>query len=84
MRELKLDKQQKADMVSAIRTFLATELDLDIGGLQAEMLVDQLSDIVAPVFYNRGLQDAHTAVLRRMEDAAGDIDVLEKHVPRRL
>lgn len=30
------------------------------------------------LFYNQGLKDAHAAILRRLEDAAGDIDVLEK------
>jgi uncharacterized protein (DUF2164 family) len=34
------------------------------------------------VFYNQGLRDAHAAILRRLEDAAGDIDVLEKPKPR--
>ncbi|SCX30329.1 hypothetical protein DSM25558_4936 [Agrobacterium sp. DSM 25558] len=83
MKDVVLEKQQKADMVSATCAHLAEEFDLDIGALQAEMLVDKLGEILGPVYYNQGLQDAHAAMLRRMEDAAADIDVLEKHVPRR-
>lgn len=83
MRDPVVEKQQKADMVSAARAFLSEELDTEIGALQAEMMVDRLGEILGPMFYNWGLQDAHAAMLRRMEDAAADIDVLEKHIPRR-
>ncbi|WP_284776407.1 DUF2164 family protein [Agrobacterium sp. lyk4-40-TYG-31] len=83
MKDLVIEKQQKAEMISATRAFLAEELDIDIGALQAEMLVDRLREILGPFFYNQGLLDAHAAILRRMEDAAADIDVLEHHPPRR-
>jgi uncharacterized protein (DUF2164 family) len=46
------------------------------------MLLDFLSAELGPRFYNRGLNDALTAVTRRMEDAASDIDILEKTVPK--
>lgn len=82
MVDVVIDKQQKLVMVSTTRAFLSDELDLDIGALQAEMLIDRLAEILGPVFYNQGLRDAHDAVRRRMEDAAADIDVLEKHVLR--
>ncbi|NTJ42763.1 DUF2164 domain-containing protein [Agrobacterium larrymoorei] len=75
---MKLDKQQKADFISAVQSFLVNELDVEISGLQSEMLLDHLADVVGPAFYNKGLRDAHAAVLRRLDDAAGDIDVLEQ------
>lgn len=83
MVDVVIDKQQKIVMVSTTRAFLADELDLDIGTLQAEMLIDRLAEVLGPVFSNQGLRDAHDAVRRRMEDAAADIDVLEKYVLRR-
>ncbi|KXG86030.1 DUF2164 domain-containing protein [Agrobacterium bohemicum] len=83
MKDLKLEKQQKADMVTALRGFLTDELDVDIGALQVDMLVDHLAEVIGPVFYNKGLRDAHEAVLQRMEYAAADIDLLERTVPRR-
>lgn len=83
MKDLVIEKQQKADMISATRAFLSDELDMEIGALQAEMLVDRLGEILGPVFYNQGLMHAHAAMLRRMEDAAADIDLLERHLPRR-
>ena len=83
MVDVVIDKQQKIVMVSTTRAFLADELDHDIGTLQAEMLIDRLAEVLGPVFSNQGLRDAHDAVRRRMEDAAADIDVLEKYVLRR-
>ncbi|MES5099659.1 DUF2164 family protein [Agrobacterium sp. BA1120] len=83
MKDLKLEKQQKADMVLALRSYLADELDVEIGALQVEILVDHLAEVIGPVFYNKGLRDAHEAVLQRLEYAAADIDLLERSVPRR-
>lgn len=83
MKDLKLEKQQKAEMVLALRHYLANELDVEIGALQVDILVDHLAEVIGPVFYNKGLRDAHEAVLQRMEYAAADIDLLERTVPRR-
>ncbi|KQQ61505.1 MULTISPECIES: DUF2164 family protein [Rhizobium/Agrobacterium group] len=83
MKDLKLEKQQKTDMVLALRHYLTQELDVEIGALQVEILVDHLAEVIGPVFYNKGLRDAHEAVLQRMEYAAADIDLLERSIPRR-
>lgn len=82
MSRIEFNKQEKADLVSRIRKHLRDELDCEISGLQGEMLLDFLSAELGPRFYNRGLSDALTAVTRRMEDAASDIDILEKTVPK--
>lgn len=82
MSRIEFNKQEKADLVSRIRNHLRDELDCEISGLQGEMLLDFLSAELGPRFYNRGLHDALTAVTRRMEDAASDIDILEKTVPK--
>lgn len=78
--ELKVDKQQKAAMTKLVRDYLVSELDVDISGLQSEMLVDHLAQVIGPQFYNQGLRDAQAVILRRMDDAASDIDVLEQHL----
>lgn len=76
--ELKVDKQQKAAMTKLVRDYLVNELDVDISGLQSEMLVDHLAQVIGPQFYNQGLREAQAVILRRMDDAASDIDVLEQ------
>ncbi|MFF2319907.1 DUF2164 domain-containing protein [Agrobacterium sp. NPDC058088] len=77
-----LEKQEKADLAVRIRAYLARETEAEIGLLQAEIFVDFLAEEMGYVFYNQGLKDAHTAILRRLDDAAADIDVLEKAKPR--
>ncbi|NTC83297.1 DUF2164 domain-containing protein [Agrobacterium tumefaciens] len=73
-----LEKQDRAELAARVREYLARETETEIGLLQAEIFVDFLAEEVGYVFYNQGLKDAHAAILRRLEDAAGDIDVLEK------
>ena len=77
-----LEKQDRAVLAARVREYLARETETEIGLLQAEIFVDFLAEEVGYVFYNQGLKDAHAAILRRLEDAAGDIDVLEKPKPR--
>ena len=77
-----LEKQEKAALAARVRDYLAREAEAEIGLLQAEIFVDFLAEELGYVFYNRGLRDAQAAILRRLEDAAGDIDVLEKPKPR--
>ena len=73
-----LEKQEKAVLAARIKDYLARETETEMGLLQAEIFVEFLAEEVGSVFYNQGLKDAHAAILRRLEDAAGDIDVLEK------
>ncbi|WP_333899981.1 DUF2164 domain-containing protein [Agrobacterium pusense] len=77
-----LEKQEKAALAARVRDYLAREAETEIGLLQAEIFVDFLAEELGYVFYNQGLRDAQAAILRRLEDAAGDIDVLEKPKPR--
>ncbi|AUC10135.1 DUF2164 domain-containing protein [Rhizobium pusense] len=77
-----LEKQEKAALAARVRNYLAREAEAEIGLLQAEIFVDFLAEELGYVFYNQGLRDAQAAILRRLEDAAGDIDVLEKPKPR--
>jgi len=77
-----LEKQEKAALAARVRDYLAREAEAEIGLLQAEIFVDFLAEELGYVFYNQGLRDAQAAILRRLEDAAGDIDVLEKPTPR--
>ncbi|WFN85298.1 DUF2164 domain-containing protein [Agrobacterium pusense] len=77
-----LEKQEKAALAARVRDYLAREAEAEIGLLQAEIFVDFLAEELGYMFYNQGLRDAQAAILRRLEDAAGDIDVLEKPKPR--
>ncbi|MBY4587988.1 DUF2164 domain-containing protein [Rhizobium redzepovicii] len=77
MKKIEFSKDEKAEIVSRIRAYFDRELD-PIGALPAEFLLDFFAEETGPYFYNRGLRDAQAALLKRMEDLAKDIHLLER------
>jgi uncharacterized protein (DUF2164 family) len=77
MKKIEFSKEEKAEIVSLIRAYFDRELD-PIGALPAEFLLDFFAEEVGPYFYNRGLRDAHAALLKRLEDVGEDIHLLER------
>ncbi|MBY5581572.1 DUF2164 domain-containing protein [Rhizobium leguminosarum] len=77
MKKTEFSKEEKAEIVSRIRAYFDRELD-PIGSLPAEFLLDFFVEEIGPYVYNRGLRDAQAALLKRMEDMAEDIHLLER------
>ncbi|MCW1409937.1 DUF2164 domain-containing protein [Rhizobium sp. 1AS11] len=77
MKKIEFSKEEKAEIVSRIRAYFDRELD-PIGALSAEFLLDFFIEEIGPYVYNRGLKDAQAALLKRMEDMAEDIHLLER------
>ncbi|MBX5137465.1 MULTISPECIES: DUF2164 domain-containing protein [Rhizobium] len=77
MQKIEFSREEKAEIVSRIRAYFDRELD-PIGTLPAEFLLDFFTEEIGPYFYNRGLRDAQAALLKRMEDVAEDIHLLER------
>ncbi|MBB4249798.1 DUF2164 domain-containing protein [Rhizobium sp. BK008] len=78
MKKIEFSKEAKAAIVSSIRRYFEAELDQPIGVLPAEFLLDFFADEIGAHYYNQGLRDAHAALLRKMEDLAEDIYLLER------
>ncbi|MDC7741610.1 DUF2164 domain-containing protein [Rhizobium binxianense] len=78
MKKIEFSKESKAAIVSSIRRYFEAELDQPIGALPAEFLLDFFADEIGAHYYNQGLRDAHAALLRKMEDLAEDIYLLER------
>ncbi|ANM11399.1 MULTISPECIES: DUF2164 domain-containing protein [unclassified Rhizobium] len=77
MKKIEFSKDEKAEIVARIRAYFDRELD-PIGALPAEFLLDFFAEEIGPYFYNRGLRDAQAALLKRIEDLAEDIHLLER------
>ncbi|OWV74120.1 hypothetical protein ATY75_07445 [Rhizobium sp. N122] len=77
MKKIEFSKDEKAEIVLRIRAYFDRELD-PIGALPAEFLLDFFAEEIGPYFYNRGLRDAQAALLKRVEDLAEDIHLLER------
>lgn len=81
MDKIEFSKAERAALSEAIRHYFAKELDQEIGGLQAELFLDFLTETLGPVFYNRGLLDTEAAMLKKMDDLSDAIRMLEKPLP---
>ena len=77
-----IDKPDRELLARALKTYLAAELDVEIGGLDAEFLLDFMAERIGPRFYNQGLRDAATALAKRMDVLTEALEELERPIPR--
>jgi uncharacterized protein (DUF2164 family) len=78
MAEIKFTKDEKAVIVRKIQLYFTEELKQEIGGFDAEFLLDFFSDEVGSYFYNRGLYDAQAALSNKLDDLSEAIYQLER------
>ncbi|MCP5180424.1 MAG: DUF2164 domain-containing protein [Pseudomonadales bacterium] len=78
MADITFSKAEKEILVRKIRLYFSEELKQDIGGFDAEFLLDFFAAEIGVYFYNRGLYDAQAVLERRMEDINEAIFELEK------
>lgn len=80
MSDIKFTKDETDQLVSKIKKYFNDELDQDIGGFEAEFLIDFFAKEIGAHFYNRGLSDAHTLFSEKAEELGYLIQELEKPV----
>ena len=68
MKPIDLSREARAAAAARLQAWLKDELDQEVGGLQAEMLLDELAAELGPLFYKRGVADARAVVAARAED----------------
>ncbi|MCK7615679.1 DUF2164 domain-containing protein [Roseibium sediminicola] len=83
MTELKLDKDVRTRLAHQIKRYLDEDLDIDIGNMDAEMLMDFLTPTLGAHFYNLGLKDAQALFARKADDINDEIYALEQQVEER-
>lgn len=65
---IKLTKEKREDMVSAIKYYFLKERDEEIGDLASNIVLDFIVEELAPEFYNQGVYDSHKYMSDRIED----------------
>lgn len=65
---IRLSREQKAEMVSAIQNYFRAERDEELGSLAASLLLSFIVEELAPAFYNQGVNDAYRYACERNED----------------
>jgi uncharacterized protein (DUF2164 family) len=78
MTEITFSQDQKARMVSKIKAYFEDELQQEIGGFEAEFLIDFFATELGPHFYNRGLFDALQVLTEKMDEVGYVMQELEK------
>lgn len=72
----RLSEDEKEKAKEALIYFFEKERDQQIGLIAAEEILNFFLEQVGPKLYNKGLQDAKTAVQNRMEELDYDISAL--------
>ncbi|MBQ0753120.1 MAG: DUF2164 domain-containing protein [Gammaproteobacteria bacterium] len=78
MKEIELSQDQKERIVSKVKAYFSAEMGQDIGGFEAEFLIDFFGREIGAYYYNRGLSDAQKIFTERMEEAAYLIQEVEQ------
>ncbi|KOO42790.1 DUF2164 domain-containing protein [Priestia koreensis] len=67
-KKFELSPQQEAEMIASIKAYFLEERDEELGDLAARLILDFISNKLAPHFYNKGVADAHQYLSERLED----------------
>ena len=78
MNQIEFSKKEKEILVDRFKKYFESELNQDLGQFDAEFLIDFVSEKIGGYYYNRGLQDAQTAIRSKLDDIESEIDSLEK------
>lgn len=65
---VELSREARQAAAERLRTLVGEGLDVEIGSLQAELILDQIARDLGPVFYNRALSDARAVIAAKAED----------------
>lgn len=69
---------EKKVIVGRIQAYFREELNQELGGFDAEFLLDFFAEEMGAYFYNRALYDAQAILQRRLEDFGEAVFELEK------
>jgi uncharacterized protein (DUF2164 family) len=65
---IKLTKEKREDMISAIKYYFLKEREDELGDLAAGLILDFIVKELAPEFYNQGVYDSQKYMSDRIED----------------
>jgi uncharacterized protein (DUF2164 family) len=81
MAEIKFTREEKEALTRRIQQYFEKELDQEIGGFEAEFLLEFISKEIGAYYYNKGLQDAKTIFDVKYEEISESIYDAEKPIP---
>lgn len=78
MARIELEKPVREALVRTLSRYLKDELDVEVGGMDALLFLDFISEKMGPHFYNRGLADAQAILQAKLEQISEAIYEIEK------
>lgn len=81
MNKISLSSEETERLVAKIKIYFRDELHQDIGGFEAEFLMDFFAKEIGPNFYNQGLLDAQTVFSQKSEEVYYALQELESPLP---
>ncbi|MFP6824093.1 MAG: DUF2164 domain-containing protein [Pseudomonadales bacterium] len=75
---VEFSSDEKKVIVGRIQMYFREELKQELGGFDAEFLLDFFAEEMGAYFYNRALYDAQAILERRLEDFGEAVFELEK------
>lgn len=66
--KIKLSKEKREDLISAIKNYFMKERNEAIGDLASNLMLNFITAEIAPEFYNQGVYDAYKYMIDRGED----------------
>ena len=82
MARVEFDKATREALARQLVRRLRDEFDAEIAPMDGQRLIDFLSEVLGPAWYNQGLRDAQAAVQAKVDDIAEAIAGLERAEPR--
>ena len=76
--KLKLDKPVRDALARILAKRMSDELGVEIGGMEAMLLIDFISETFGPHYYNQALADAQAHLGARMDALTEAFHELEK------
>jgi uncharacterized protein (DUF2164 family) len=71
IKKIELTKEEKRQIINAIKTYFEKERDEELGDLSAEIIMDFIAEKIGPYFYNQGVRDAQSYLSEKIEDLYG-------------
>ncbi|MFT4861737.1 MAG: hypothetical protein ACI95C_000947 [Pseudohongiellaceae bacterium] len=80
MAQIVIDAISKQEIIIKLKHYFETELSQELGGFEAEFLLDFFTKAVGPYYYNQGLFDGLKAIESKLEEFSDIVYQLEQPV----
>lgn len=68
MSEIHIDENSKSEIIEKLKKYFDEELNRELGGFEAEFLLDFFAKSVGAYYYNQGLADALKGFESKLEE----------------